>query len=67
MLYAGGDGIGVWKSHDGGATWRPAVLGLASLDVTVLAPDPASPDALWVGTRNRGLFHSRTGGELPAR
>jgi hypothetical protein len=65
---------GVWKSDDGGATWRQAGLGLRSdylppdkaLDPTNQDPHrlshcPADPDVVWCQHHN-GIFRSTDGG-----
>jgi photosystem II stability/assembly factor-like uncharacterized protein len=56
-LYAGG--LGVLKSLDGGATWRP--VGLTSTPVVTLAVDPEVPATVYAGTY-AGLFKSTDAG-----
>jgi hypothetical protein len=50
---------GVWRSDDGGATWRtnedsfdidPTAFGATSLCCGAIAIDPAMPDRVYVGT-----------------
>lgn len=57
-VYAATGGGGVFRSFDGGHSWRPASRGLASLDVIALAVDPGRPDTLYAGTLAHGLFRS---------
>ena len=65
---------GVWKSDDGGATWRQAGIGLRSdylppdkafdptnQDPHRLAACPADPDIVWCQHHN-GIFRSTDGG-----
>ncbi len=63
-VYAGTLNGGVFKSRDGGATWRPANRGLAAenadqtnLKVTALVVNPANPRIVYAGTQN-GVFKS---------
>ena len=67
-IYAGTQGEGVFRSHDGGLNWEPA--GLNGLTVKALATSDAAPGAVWAGTKPPRLFHSHNAGtsweELPA-
>ncbi len=73
ILYAGGVAGGVWKSTDGGASWRALDDLMANLAVTSLALDPSNPQVLYAGTgegffsgdivRGAGIFRSTDGGE----
>ncbi len=66
-LYAGTD-QGVFKSADGGATWRSSNAGISAYRVQTIAVDPTSPTTLYVGTRtppgveSAGIFKSTDGG-----
>ncbi len=59
-VYAGGEG-GVYKSTDGGSTWRPNGLGLNCRSVLALAFDPGSSNLLYAATTN-GVFKSADAG-----
>jgi len=73
-LYAGGVSGGIWKSTDGGASWRATDDLMANLAVTTLAIDPVDTQVLYAGTgegffwpysmaRGLGIFRSLDGGE----
>lgn len=66
---------GVWRTHDGGATWAPGGSGMRAeymppeqafepnvQDPHRLVHCPAAPDALWVQHHN-GIFRSTDGAE----
>jgi photosystem II stability/assembly factor-like uncharacterized protein len=72
VLYIGAAGGGVWKTADGGVTFRP-VFDKYNQSIGSLAVDPKKPETVWVGTgecwtRNSvtigdGIFKSTDGGE----
>ena len=58
-IYAGvtvGDNL--FKSTDGGLTWSRRRLGSAAVYVIAVAVDPVSPNVVYAGTQNEGLFKS---------
>lgn len=67
----------VWRSRDGGRTWKAMTAGLPQAEHYVgvlrdaLAADPLSPAGLYLGTTAGELFHSADDGEhwnrLPAQ
>lgn len=73
VLFAGSDGGPVastnnlWRSDDGGQTWRKFYLSLpANPDglipaVTALATDPHQPGSLYVGTAGQGVYRFDVG------
>lgn len=72
--YFGATGGGVWKTTDGGASWRPVSDGfLSSSSVGALAVAPSNPDIVLAGTGERcirgdvshgdGLYKSADGGK----
>ena len=73
VLYVGAASGGVWKSTDGGTTFKPKFDKQAVQSIGALALDPRNPDSVWVGTgeawtRNsvsigNGVYHSSDGGE----
>lgn len=76
LIWAGSAGGGVWKSADGGRTWRPLFHREDSLAIGALAIDPRQPDTLYVGTGEAnlsadgypgvGVYRTTSGGEGPA-
>ncbi|MGD2067074.1 MAG: glycosyl hydrolase, partial [Gemmatimonadota bacterium] len=66
---AGGPSSGIWKSTDGGATWRRVETGLPSGDVGKigLAVTPADPDRVYATVEaqppERGFYRSDDRGE----
>ena len=72
-LYVGAASGGVWKSTDGGTTFRPKFDKQPVQSIGSIALDPNNPDSVWVGTgeawtRNsvsigNGVYHSSDGGE----
>jgi hypothetical protein len=59
-VYAGTYDSGIYKSTDGGLTWLPASLGLASQGVNALAVAPSDPQTVYAG--GNGVSRSRDGG-----
>ena len=73
ILYAGGVAGGVFKTTDGGASWRPTGDDLLNLAVSSLIMDHSDPLTLYAGTgegffngdavRGLGIFKTTDGGE----
>jgi photosystem II stability/assembly factor-like uncharacterized protein len=72
-IYVGAASGGVWKSTDGGTTFRPKFDKQPVQSIGAITLDPNNPDSVWVGsgeawTRNSvsigdGVYHSVDGGE----
>ncbi len=66
VLYAGTDWSGVFKSTDGGATWRASSAGMGAggrgIEVNAVAVDPLRPGTLFAATIQHGLFKSLDAG-----
>ena len=66
MVRSGGLGSGLWKSVDGGDTWKRAQEGLPKLVGKIgVAVSPANPDRVYaiVEAENGGLFRSDDAGK----
>jgi photosystem II stability/assembly factor-like uncharacterized protein len=55
---------GLFRSEDGGRSWRPVPLSgtHAHLDVMAIAPDPRDPLTIYVGTHEAGVLKTTDGG-----
>jgi photosystem II stability/assembly factor-like uncharacterized protein len=72
-IYIGSASGGVWKSVDGGTTFKPVFDKQPSQSIGSVAIDPSNPQTVWVGTgeswvRNSvsvgtGIYRSRDGGD----
>lgn len=72
-LYVGAASGGVWKSVDGGTTFKPVFDKQAVQSIGAIAVDPSNPKVVWAGTgeawtRNSvsigdGIYKSTDGGE----
>jgi photosystem II stability/assembly factor-like uncharacterized protein len=72
-VYIGAAGGGVWKSMNGGTTFKPIFDKEGSQSIGAIAIDPSSPKTIWVGTgeswtRNSvsigdGIYKSTDGGD----
>jgi len=73
VVYVGGAAGGVWKSVDGGLTWKPIFDEQPVASIGVIAVFQKNPNIVWVGTgeaapRNsvsvgRGVYRSLDGGK----
>jgi photosystem II stability/assembly factor-like uncharacterized protein len=59
-VWCGTDGAGVFRSDDGGASWR--AVGLASERVTAVTPSPTEEGVVWVGTEPSAIWCSGDAG-----
>src|ERR1017187_11031600 len=72
-LFVGAASGGVWKSTDGGTTFKPVFDEQSAQSIGAIAVDPSNPRNVWVGTgeswtRNSvsvgdGIYKSTDGGE----
>ena len=72
-VYAASCSGGLWKTVNGGVTWKPIFENQAVLSIGAIAIDPKNPDVIWVGTgeanaRNsvsfgNGVYKSLDGGK----
>jgi photosystem II stability/assembly factor-like uncharacterized protein len=66
-MWVGGVSGGVWKTTDGGASWRPIADEIANIAVNSMALDPEDPDTLYVGTGEGYFREIERGTWLPLR
>ncbi|MCY3594584.1 MAG: glycosyl hydrolase [Bacteroidetes bacterium] len=69
-LESGGEGSGIWKSTDGGDSWKEITgkdngLPLGTLGISGIAISPVNPDRIWViiEAAQGGVFRSDDGGQ----
>jgi len=58
-MYAAAGNGGLWKSTDGGTSWRPMTDQLPATAIGAVAIDPVNPDIIYIGTGN--LFNGAAG------
>ena len=73
VYYLGADGGGIWKTTDGGVTWKPIFDGESSPSIGALAVAPSNPNIIYAGTGvntvygdvtyGNGMYKSTNGGE----
>jgi photosystem II stability/assembly factor-like uncharacterized protein len=61
-LFAGGHGLGVVKSTDGGRTWVRSDAGIDGTDIHALAINQRQPEYLFAYSAGKGLYRSSDGG-----
>jgi hypothetical protein len=62
VLYVGTNGAGVYKSIDGGISWRPIHNGLERAAIASLIIDATNPQILFAGTTWGGIYKTQDGG-----
>lgn len=62
VLFAGGHGLGVVKSTDGGVTWVPSDEGIDGTDIHALTINQRQPEYLFAFSNGYGVYRSTDGG-----
>jgi photosystem II stability/assembly factor-like uncharacterized protein len=62
-VYVGTRDAGVFKTLDGGQSWRPARTGLTFFPIRTLLTDPQDPTVLYAGTDYDGVWKTTDGGD----
>src|SRR5882724_3181848 len=52
VIYIATNDGGIWKSTDGGTTWKPKTDSMPSLSMGAIALDPVNPSIVYAGTGN---------------
>ncbi len=74
VTYIGAASGGLWKTEDGGTTWRPIFDDQDVSSISAIALAPSNPDQVWAGTgetfvirpahaMGEGIFKSNDGGK----
>ncbi len=63
VIFAGADGHGLFRSVNGGGSWRPMSRGLESPYVYSIAFDAVDPRVIFVSTLPAAVYRSGDGGE----
>src|SRR5215470_10153575 len=62
-VYAGSASGGVWKSVNGGTTFKPVFDSANSLSIGAVTIDPTNPEIVWVGTGESWVRNSVSVGD----
>ncbi|MDH4043446.1 MAG: glycosyl hydrolase [Gemmatimonadota bacterium] len=60
VAYIGAASGGVWKSADGGVTWKPTFDAQTAQAIGALAVAPSAPNVVWAGTGETFIIRSPT-------
>jgi photosystem II stability/assembly factor-like uncharacterized protein len=63
VIYAGTKNAGIYKSIDGGLSWRPVHNGLLRSGINALVIDPNDGRVLYAGARSGQIYKTGDGGE----
>ena len=61
-IYVGAATGGVWKSPNGGQTWKPIFEHEATSSIGDVAVAPSNPNVVWVGTGEDNIFRASMSG-----
>ena len=63
VVYVGSASGGVWKTTNGGVTWKPIFERQGTLSIGDIALAPSNPDVVWVGTGESNVRNSVSFGD----
>jgi len=63
IVYVGTASGGIWKTVNGGQTWRPIFERQGTISVGDLALEPKNPEVIWVGTGESNVRNSVSFGD----
>ncbi len=63
IVYVASASGGLWKTTNGGVTWRPIFERQNTLSIGDIAVDPRNPDVVWVGTGEANTRNSVSFGD----
>lgn len=63
VMYAGTWGAGVFRTEDGGASWKPVNRGMPNLLINAIEVDPKNPNVVYAGPYRAKLYKTVDGGE----
>ncbi|HLL13475.1 MAG TPA: hypothetical protein VK388_00210 [Pyrinomonadaceae bacterium] len=63
IVYVGTASGGIWKTVNGGQTWRPIFERQGTISVGDLALEPKNPEVVWVGTGESNVRNSVSFGD----
>lgn len=63
VLYAGSDRLGLFRTADGGHSWRAVNTGLRDKHIAALAIDPSDTSILYVATWSTGVYKTHDAGQ----
>jgi photosystem II stability/assembly factor-like uncharacterized protein len=63
VIYVGTENAGIYKSIDGGASWKPVHNGLGRASIQTLVIDPLNSSVLYTGTIMGGVYKTTDGGQ----
>ena len=63
VIYIGSGSGGVWKSENGGISWKPIFDDQGPMSIGAIAIDQSNPDVVWVGTGEGNPRNSQSSGK----
>jgi len=63
LVYVASASGGLWKTTNGGTTWRPIFERQGTISIGDIALEPGNPDVIWVGTGESNVRNSVSFGD----